>query len=159
MKKRLEFKNRRIIKKAGFSLIELLVTIAIIATLIGISTPIYRSYKISSSEKTVKIEALQLLKNAQACLLNTENPSECATENIDGYSSKECYKKQDWPGGKKEGCFFSFRDDKSDLCFTVVNFVGSKKIRHCISVNTKTGEINPGENSECKNSGKCDTSS
>ena len=60
-------------KRNGFSLIELMITVAIVAILASIAFPSYQSYTIRSSRSAVQSELLQLAGLQEKIFLNSNS--------------------------------------------------------------------------------------
>ena len=68
----------------GFSLIELIVTVAIIGILVGIAFPSYRNYVVRSSRAAAQTELLQLANQQEKIYLNSNGYSVSITAAYNG---------------------------------------------------------------------------
>jgi type IV pilus assembly protein PilE len=73
-------------KRNGFTLIELMITVAIIAILASIAFPSYRSYTIRSSRSAVQSELLQLSGLQEKIFLNSNSYAVSVTAAYSGRS-------------------------------------------------------------------------
>lgn len=71
----------------GFSLIELLVTVAVIALLARIALPSYQRYVVKASRVAVQTELLQLASLQEKIYLNTSRYSASVTNHYNGTSA------------------------------------------------------------------------
>jgi type IV pilus assembly protein PilE len=73
-------------KRNGFTLIELMITVAIVAILVSIAFPSYRSYTIRSSRSAVQSELLQLSGLQEKIFLNSNSYAVSVTAAYSGRS-------------------------------------------------------------------------
>jgi type IV pilus assembly protein PilE len=74
-------------KRNGFTLIELMITVAIVAILVSIAFPSYRSYTIRSSRSAVQTELLQLAGLQEKIFLNSNSYAVSITAAYSGQSN------------------------------------------------------------------------
>jgi len=74
-------------KRNGFSLIELMITVAIVAILASIAFPSYQSYVIRSSRSAVQSELLQLAGLQEKIFLNSNSYAVSVTAVYSGLSN------------------------------------------------------------------------
>lgn len=73
------------LNEEGFTLIEIMIVVAIVAILAGIAIPSYHNYVIKASRQSAQTELLQLAGLQEKIYLNS---SEYATSVITGYNGK-----------------------------------------------------------------------
>lgn len=73
--------------KRGFSLIELLITVAVIALLARVALPSYQHYLVKGSRVAVQTELLQLASLQEKIYLNTSRYSANVTKSYNGTSA------------------------------------------------------------------------
>ena len=85
----LQWSSKKPKNKSGFSLIELLVVVAIIGVLATVAIPAYNKYRDSAASNAAKSEATQVLKAVQACLTDG-TVTDCATTTAGDTIAKTC---------------------------------------------------------------------
>ena len=160
------FKKRiKILKnKKGFSLVELLVTVGIMGTLVGVGVPAYNTYQANSTEQAVRSEASNLMKAFQACLIAEADPATCVTADVNGTVSVTCKagKASKPSGAADDGCYFeretgSGTPPSSDvICFG--SFRANSGGKHaCVQFDLRTNKISSkiATGKYCKDDGAC----
>ena len=151
------FKKRfKVLKsKKGFSLIELMVTVGIMGTLVGVGIPAYNKYQGNAGEESVKAEVSTLLKAFQACIVS-DTAANCATADINETVSVSCVESTltAAPTNKNE-CGFKLVSPK--LCFASYRRAGGADKKACVEYNTTDNKITKTVDTTkyCKNTGEC----
>lgn len=73
--------------RAGFTLIELMIAVAIIGVLLAIAVPSYRDYIVKASREAAKTELMQLANVQEKIYLNSNNYAFSVTGNYTGQAT------------------------------------------------------------------------
>lgn len=172
--------NKRIIlNNQGFSLIEILIAVGLIAVISSIGIPIYREYQKKTAITTIKSEAETMFRSIIACEM--EHTSEqCMNPDLDtnrsknddpddddqgpqfaNYFTKECRvgltsAPEDKDSGK-DNCYVQHSGDTGSGCVSAHRKTAGRYVHYCIEFDDgRVVRNDSGEDRYCSDGGECE---